>query len=612
MSTVDDNLVVPAIFNTYDIQESIRYFLRLNKLTIDDIDFFITKTVTQIIDKSESGSPMVLESEGLTSIDDKYMLNSTFGIKQLHILKIVTKENDNNRFKLTISADKDLSAVKVTLAKDSFIVKNKWIEHRLYQEIQKLLAFHGVILYHFEDDLRNQIFSFLREAPDGIQPNDTVFIAAKAYKFKKPIPDSIDYIYREAKENEAAPRINSDDLYDQHYVKEAKTGDILVEYIKAVDSTPGRNCKGVYIESILAPIRNAPSFTHDEISVRKFETSEKIVYQALKDGFVNITKNTLLIDNSINIRKIGAKETGTIRSKEAKEAKLNVLESNPVLDAIGPSMSVSVAKLRVNGSVANDAKLHAKEVEILGVTHSTSYITASESIKIKNHKGAAEAPNIKIQSLEGGVVNGDEVYISVAHSGTIRARVVIIKKLCTNCNIVASESITIDEIEGDENNLYINPAATFHNEIKINDSRKKVQTLILGIRKLQDSVDSLTEIINLNKGNVSKIASSKNANKPEIHKTIVSRFKETLAKLKLQQEELETKKNLRKHYSTILEKALGSVFDARISVKNSFSAKQTIRFRATNEKDYFYTFKKVPFVLKLIKTPEDKFEVVEE
>jgi hypothetical protein len=149
MSHINNGMTLPATVHTSDIKNSLMYFCKTNKVFYKDLDFFVVKTITKVVDKTlAQNEATILELEGAIAIDERYMNSASYDVKQVHTISIYAKEEDGSGFKLTLDADADFCSVNVILHKGSVVVKNRFLERMLYSEISKILAINNIILYH--------------------------------------------------------------------------------------------------------------------------------------------------------------------------------------------------------------------------------------------------------------------------------------------------------------------------------------------------------------------------------------------------------------------------------------------------------------------------------
>jgi hypothetical protein len=235
-----------------------------------------------------------------------------------------------------------------------------------------------------------------------------------------------------------------------------KKDELIMEYKKAVEGEPGRNCKGEYVPTTEPKVEHEPNFeVGDGIEIKDDE--ESIKYYAGKNGVVTFEDNTYNVVTDMSFAMLNFKETGSIKAGLDSGVKLSIEEKDPMKDAIGAGVDIEVTELTIKGNLGLDTKIKVKKLVVEGQTHTQSYAWAEEA-DIARHKGLIEGNHIKIGNLESGRVVADEVKVVSAMGGEIRANKVYINNLSSHCTVYAKESIVINTIKGENNKLYITGA----------------------------------------------------------------------------------------------------------------------------------------------------------
>lgn len=129
------------------------------------------------------------------------------------------------------------------------------------------------------------------------------------------------------------------------------------------------------------------------------------------------------------------------------------------------------------------------ELKIDAQTHKKSEIHVSETANVHLHRGNLKAKDAHINILESGKVEADTIHIQKMMGGEIIGRVIHIDTLYSNARIIALESITIQKIEGDGNNLIIDAhaIASYHKQIVDLEAEAKAKTteLVLETKELK-------------------------------------------------------------------------------------------------------------------------------
>ena len=108
----------------------------------------------------------------------------------------------------------------------------------------------------------------------------------------------------------------------------------------------------------------------------------------------------------------------------------------------------------ISGDVLAHSIIDTNRLNVDGTTHVDSTQFAKYA-KINTHKGVLRCHEATINLLDHGEVHATTVIVDTATGGSIYAQDIKIKHITDNVNIYASNSINIEFISGDNNNLYI-------------------------------------------------------------------------------------------------------------------------------------------------------------
>lgn len=589
------------IIETDDITTAIDNMARRLKTLSSNLDFDIEQVATHVILSAASDltTNIVLNHEPLP---EDFFYNPAIKIKQ--VFKIKIKKNTDELKNFRIVADETNCKVKAVFKKDFFQNFKQDNTEKLYEEINKKLAISKFIVYHFEGNLRNTLDEVVESQAYTLGDDDIEVTVSELTTFYESIDDKIDFIYQKKLKDE------KDDLYESDSVKEVDVGKLLIEYTKPKNGRNGRDCQGKFLEARKPGRANAPLFKYDD-TISLVDDDDTIKYYANKYGYVEFTNNYLRISDSLSVNSINAKDTGSIKNQKDGEVKINVVNENPEMDAIGPSMTVKVTQLSVTGNVAENAKIQATDVDIQGMTHATSHIEASMNAKIKNHRGDLKTQFAEIENLEGGRVRCEIANIKHAKSGTIIAKKVFVEHMDSNCKISASELIQVDGINGENNDIYITPLANTTSKEQIDLLQNKISDIQAMLKKNSTDLRTIITSINSSKETIEKIKAANQSNN-KTHQDILQRYKSLIEKAKALQVAIEDKKVKISRLEKELARAQGTVLQAKIFIATEIKGKQTIRFHAPDGKDYFFANQaNMPFLsLTLHQNPNGSYSVI--
>lgn len=580
----------PILFdgNTANIPQTLKTIAREKKLTLKDIDFTIS--ATKFIATSISTKQILDESYTLN--DFIHNLNSSeVNIEQIHSIEVFLKKSEP-LFNLKLKSNKDLSEARVVLLKGSSFAGIN--DRRLYAVINKHLALNNAILYVFEKNLKEKIKNFLEIYKDKILDQDVEFSVAQTIVYEPSTNDSIEHLYLTSSEKA--------DLYDKNFAKKIIAGTTLIQYNKSQTGISGHNILGKFSTPKEPDNNNFPDFFIDNDSIIALDSGLKIEYKASKTGYLDFSQRTLRIADELNVENVSAKTTGSIH---ANDLNLQINEKNKIVDAVGPSMVIKATSATVNGSVSENARISVATAIINGVTHSSSTIFAIDEAKIQNHRGSLYTRYAEIEKLEAGLIDCDTVFIEEAFGGVIRCNKAIIKKMHSNCKVIASCEIKIFEIVGEENTLCCSANANVQNSKTILTLKDELNNIAIAINNISKEIQALSKNIKSAKTGLEKIGSTKlHTQASVVHSRIKQNYKQQIVKLNELKEKLSILEKGKQTKADKL-KALGErIYDAHITICSLNSTCQTVTFIDENLKTKQFSlckFNKLPILIKLEK-----------
>ena len=129
------------------------------------------------------------------------------------------------------------------------------------------------------------------------------------------------------------------------------------------------------------------------------------------------------------------KTTGSLIGEIESGTEINITEADSLKEALGQGMEIQASKVNIQGNVGANAQIHAKEVYIGGFTHQDSKIFATDA-EIQTHKGYLKAQNIKIHTLEAGIIEGKRVEVEKMYGGKIYAKEIFYSTPTFQCLLI--------------------------------------------------------------------------------------------------------------------------------------------------------------------------------
>jgi len=374
---------------------------------------------------------------------------------QIHIRPLKSHPYLNLQF--TIATDKYKSKAVAVIDPKSVIPLKKGVQGWIKEALIRKQLRHGLMIGIFSKNLDQEINRLLLKIQkEG--PLTTPYRLPLAELFP-PVPPTDDKILLHYKQLNKSNSL----------IEGIKPDDLVLEYIFPQQGRDGRACDGNHIAVPDPAIRYAGQIVIDEETIRAEEDEGSIRFYAKVSGFIQRKKGIFLIAQELQIESASFKKTGSIEAGVDKDISLKIKKNVASEDSIGMGVNIDVQKLDVSGTVGGNAKIQACEVNIGAQTHRHSNINVTEVANIHLHRGNLKAKEAIIDILETGKIEADTVRVNKMVGGEIIARTVHINTLYSNARITALESIEIQTIEGEGNNLIIDPHSieAYHEKIEM-------------------------------------------------------------------------------------------------------------------------------------------------
>jgi hypothetical protein len=470
---------------------------------------------------------------------DKLICTKNVKITQKVKIQIMPKQIRNHfDFKIEINALG--SKVKIIYKKQELRVRSKFKEEFL-DEINMLKFKQGIIINLFNEEFLENIEHIIDKIKKLNIGEEFNFEVSNQPLLKEYTPSK--YI----------------ELYKKTGVDSIKKNEKIIEYYYPNESKNSINVKGEYIEFEHKVESNQVDFKYNDTIQKEFfnifinEDGEKkemlissqnnnlevkkhkIIYIALKDGYVDIKNGELQIKNEMTIDKIDIK-SGNVNMLTDKNVSLTLTEEEIHKDTVGMGMQVVSEIIDIKGSIAAKSKLKGNDITIGMQTHLSSYIQAKKIATIKFSKGRVESPIVNIESLESGIIIADEVNVKNFHGGKIYAKIINIENVHGNINCYASEKINIKNIIGGENIFVFQFGLAFSERKFYHTQNNKILDLQKDIKNKNFDFKHLYNFIQNNKDSYQKIKKMKN----NIHlKSHLDVFEKNFQKYQILKKEIE-------------------------------------------------------------------------
>jgi len=431
--------ILQAVVRTKNISEALSDFAAENFLPSAECDFTIDRVETFIKTVHDQNFNKFYGSAA--EYDEARLLNEHVEFQQIYTITITQKTECKLDLLYKIEFDEFTTHPKLILSSESKIPykthQPKEILMLLYKELNKIKAQHRMLIQLFDTTMKNNLKVL------------TKYIYAE--KFNKNVKIALfDGIEPEmSKQGKVIYWFLERE--NRHQIIEVEENEILVEYKKPKYGKNGFNAYGQRIDN--DHYTNLSDFKADidNDTIYIEENNDKKLYRSKLKGYVSFENNLLKISNKINIQKL-SRVQNALAKEEDNNIEVHISQTDTTKDSIGEGVELISKTIHVNGHVGAKSILEAVNLYILGATHQDSTQFAKYA-NINRHKGKLRCHSAKIALLEGGEVHATNVEIESCLNGTIYAQDVVIGNVKSNLKVYASHSISIKNVNG-ENNLF--------------------------------------------------------------------------------------------------------------------------------------------------------------
>lgn len=583
-------MISPTKVVTDNVLEEILHVAREESVNESTLRIELNSVTTLVKTSTKDFTEIPQESVD-TYKDEKFLRDDTLEFKQQYNIKIRSKRSDYP-FKYMhsqVEFEKNDTLAYLVIKQGSRLQYHKKLYEDFLEYIteQKLRA--NIMLYLFDVDYESTIKEFvniIEKMKLFVFKEDKKILISKGIDSIEGVKSQLIMNIEEKSNVGVEDSMGKVDHSNRGLFINCTQGEQLFEFIKPQKGQYGRTCRGEIIDTKTINLDETPTFTVDD-SIEIQDSFENIKYIATKSGFLLKEGNRYDVSNNLDIGEISFKTTGSINSNLDADITINVKKNDPLEDAIEEGMHVKVKKLFVIGNIGPDTKIETREISVNGQTHDRTLIQCVNA-DIKQHRGKVRGREVKIHTLEGGVVVADRAIIEHAVRGKIRAKVIEIGSLGSNVIMEASKNIQVDIINGGENKFIIDTSITsaFDN-IKKPDINY-VQKLEGELKLLSNALKDITEKVKKNLEPCKKIQDAivkKKKEGADIPDSLVKNFKickVMMVRYKKLKEDFKYKKSqLEKVKNGQLESNL-DIFDAKIVVKKPIEGFNTIVYRLAN------------------------------
>jgi len=579
----------PTVVRTQNVAKEIISLAQSYETKVESIDFNIleVQTYTRMNDGTKETEWVEVFGDEIYEIDDKTaLLNPDFQIKQMYEIEFFSKDPSKDRYKdfhLAVGANASKCKVYLSLKQGSQVSYSPDFEKDLKILINKRKVRAGILVNIFDEmigEVISKLVAHVRVQESVTYEQNETLLIAQSYEPTPTINDELIFHYdkkEEVSENEKV------DYSSRGFIDSVLKDELLIEYIKAKEGKPGRNCRGEYMLPKEAVISNAPTFNIDE-TIKQVEDESSIKYYSNESGYISLEGSNYTVKTEVDVGEISFKTTGSITAGLDSDVNISVKETDAVKDAIGTGMTVEVSEIDIDGNVGSNAKVYALKATIGGQTHKTSEVRA-DNLEINVHKGKAYGKNIHITRLEHGIIDGDEVDVAQALGGEIRAKTINIEICSSYVKATASKLIEIQKLQGSENVFTIDPLLKKGTKSDKGENEESINKLELELKDLKKEILKYTVLIKNNTpafNDLKKRLLHYKKNGVKMPESFVKKYKQfgkMKEKLLSLQKEQEVKNDQYALLTTRTSSFQDDIFDARIINRGRWTGYNELKFK---------------------------------
>ena len=436
--------VQPKKLKTKNIRQSVLNFSLENKISIEECSFKINKVVTYIKTSADDTFKLFNEDINIHYENKAKLLNEHVEFKQIYIITLYKPAKNRLKLHYSIDFEQFCSHPKMIIHHDSLIpykrLKPKELFVLLRSEINRIKAYHGILLNIFDDQMIKNLKAFVKH----------IYSGKFSKRIKLPLFEGVaPEITRESKLIMWFEQKKSN-----HQIIEVEKGELLVEYIKPIFGKSGFNAFGKLISAEVG--KNAQGFDAevDESTIEIVENEDKTLYKSKIKGFVHFVNNKLKVDNRVSISKLSRIHDDLAKDEE-NNVEVIISQHDTAEDSVGEGVKLTSETIHVTGFIGSKSVLRAVNLKIDGATHQDS-IQFAKFATINRHKGTLRCHDAKINLLEGGEIHATSVEIESSIGGIVYAQDVTLGTVKNNLKVYASNSISVKVVMGEDNLFKIN------------------------------------------------------------------------------------------------------------------------------------------------------------
>ncbi len=473
-----------------DIIISANPYEELLKFSVDtgkdyaSLDFMILgfETICEIDKTNKHFS----EKELVFFDDDLVFLNESLKISQHYKIQIKELSEHNKKIysAIKLESNKDETSLILRLDLSDIKYQNSLAMDILQGTYKKMIKegyFLSIRIFDFKKKLRDSLHKFKDEK---IGKKELRLQIARGVKRISAEDEKLILCYQ--------------DKMKQRYKNNkisiigVKEAELVFKHIKPGNTRKGRSLKLDFIEPRRAKENKIDFVVSQNYEEKKASSETRSVvneYFAKKSGFVSRVENRYDIENELTLSNINFRETGFICAGLDTGVSLNIKSTSEFDEAVGSGVHIECENINIEGNVAGNTTIKAKNLKIHGRTHSKSSLYA-ENAYISLHKGSLEATMADIDSLENAFVKALVLKVKKCLGSKLEAKKIYLSSLASNNNIKISQIAVIEHMQGSNNKFLVSIEDAFSFEKKLQELNQRQDKIKSLVSSLQSSINS--------------------------------------------------------------------------------------------------------------------------
>ncbi|KAA6227111.1 DUF342 domain-containing protein [Campylobacter sp. LR185c] len=479
-------------------KESFEEFIRKNELKASEYSYKISDFFTHYSENND-GNYILLDKEELVMFEhDNFFVNTNFKIYQEYEIEIYKKENEPvidlkfvNMGNVTIGA---------VLKKSERPIKQditQFLKDRIYRAMANAGFLLDFRIFDFHNNIKLLGAKFLK---DGIIDRDYSLPIARGVASVDDTDEKLILHYEQILEEKKGKDFS---YAKKEFSSIIEKNELVLEYKKIIEGKDGKNLKCQF----LSHISYSPQliFSVNDEHFIKEENSSSIKYFAKINGFVKNESFYFDIVNSLDMKNLNLKNTGSVLAGDNKKVSLNI-QTLKEEDGIKDGIVVETEKINLQGSVAQST-IRSKNVNINGQTHSKSKIYAKKA-QIFNHKGYLEADTAFVNVAERCFIKAKIAVVKTCINSNIEAEKIYIKSLHSQNTIKFLKTCIIEHCKGESNTFSfdMNVSQSFKNSLE--ESFRAIETFKKTNVALKKELEFIKKSLAASKESMSNILKS--------------------------------------------------------------------------------------------------------